>query len=383
MPPLNGYINSVEDYENAYGNLWQLAWKGNGYRKWTGLKKAFDAPLLTTTSGAFQFIVGPQLWVQLNTEANLFAALAKKEWTESGVRVESAAPTTKIRGVAQTGSIGASVLPSFVQYQPTIKLMETPFDSSLAAIYLGGRGEEVTWEQFRESMGVWHKKGINETFNTTVDTPASNNFESIDRIVSGFTESTLVSTGTDVDIFGLDRHTAATWADATVLHNSGVNRPLSRNLINTLQRVVYNATGDMNPGNYFWYTGLDTYQRWNELVESIQRLDEKDATFSPMNGVELGFAGGNKGVRVQLSTYNGSPIILSQNAVATGISNLYYIHKDHTHFRVVQPTVYREVGSSTGQELFTTRYGDLGLFYTAGELVCNVFAANGKLRDII
>jgi len=339
--------------------------------------------MLTTTTGAFQYIVGPQLWAQLNTEANVFAAVMKKEWSESGIRVITGFPSTKIRGVAQaTSSVGASVLPSFVQYQPTIKVMETPFDASLQAIYLGARGEMVTWEQFREFMGVVHKVGINETLLTDVDTLASNNFESLDRIVSSNSEvANCGITAGDSDIFGLDRDAAASWADANVLHNSNTTRPLSRNLLNTLQRTVFAATGDMNPGNYFWLTGLDTYQRWNELVDSLQRLDEKSYSFSPLNGVTLGFEG-QKEVSVMLAVYARSPIILSHNVKADGISRVYYVHKDHTHFRVVQPTVYREVGISSGQEILLGRYGDAGLFYTAGELVSNFFAANGKLRDL-
>lgn len=382
MVILQGYINSITDYERAYGAFGKLAFGSQGIRKFGQLRKTFDAPMLTSTSGAFQYIVGPQLWAQLNTEANVFAAVAKKEWSESGIRVITAFPTTKIRGVAQsTSSVGASVLPSFVQYQPTIKVMETPFDASLQAIYLGARGEMVTWEQFREFMGVVHKVGINETLLTTVDTPASNNFESLDRLVSGYSESTLVSAGTDVDVFGLDRHTAASWADATVLHNSGTNRPLSRNLLNTLQRTVFNATGDTNPGNYFWLTGLDTYQRWNELVDSLQRLNEQNYSFSPLNGVTLGFEG-QKEVSMMLAVYARSPIIMSHNVLADGISRVYYVHKDHTHFRVVQPTVYREVGISTGQEILLGRYGDAGLFYSAGELISNFFAASGKLINL-
>lgn len=384
MPAIQGYINSPADYEAAYGAFGHLAFASQGIRKYGQLRKTFDAPMLTTTTGAFQYIVGPQLWAQLNTEANLFAAIMKKEWSESGIRVISAAPSTKIRGVAQsTSSVGASVKPTFSQYQPTIKLMETPFDASLQAVYLGARGEMVTWEQFREFMGVVHKVGINETLLTDVDTLAGDNFESLDRIVSSYSEVTNCGiTAGDSDIFGIDRDAAASWADANVLHNSNTDRVLSRNLINTLQRTTFAATGDYNPGNYFYQTGLDTYQRWGELVESAQRLDEKDYSFSPLNGVELGFAGGNKGVRVQLSTYQGSPIIVSQNVKVDGISRIYYLHKKHTHFRVVQPTVYREVGISSGQEILLGRYGDAGLYYTAGELVSNFFAANGKLRDL-
>ena len=57
-------------------------------------------------------------------------------------------------------------------------------------------------------------------------------------------------------------------------------------------------------------------------------------------------------------------------------------HRDHIWFQVVQPTVYRQAGLSTGQEILLASYTDKMLFYTVGDLVSNFLGANGKLDDL-
>ncbi len=378
----NDFIQSIDDFERAYGSPWgRLAYNNYGLRKYGSLQKM----VTTGDSGTTQRIVGPQLWAQLNTDRQLFAALRKKEWTESGIRVITAYPGTKIRGVAEaTSAVGATVEPSFAQYFPSIKLMETPFDQSLVSKFHGQIAEGVTWEQFRDFMGVTHGKGINQTMNVTNGTLAGDNFESIDRIVGAFAEigvQTGVAAG-DNDIFGLDRDAGASFADANVLQNANTDRALTLRLLNSLLRATQTASGDYNPANYFWYTGPDTYQTWGELLQPQQRFDEKEGNFSPLNGVALGM-GGTKNATFLMATYQSAPIIVSQDCPADTISRVYLVHKDHLWFQVVQPTVYREVGISTGQELLLGSYADRGLFYTAGELVSNFFGANGKLIDLL
>lgn len=385
--PRTDYIQSLDDYERAYGSPWgKLAFNNFGLQRvGSGLKKV-DAPLLSGTSGALQRIVGPQLWANVNTERTLFAALRKKEWTETGIRVITAYPGTKIRGVAEaTSPVGDTVLPSFSQYFPTVKIMETPFNQALISKFHGQIAEGVSWEQFRDFMGINHGKGINGILNGTNATVAGDNFEGIDRVVAANAEIG-VQTGVaanDLDIYGLDRDAGASFADAQVLQNANTDRDLSLRLLNTLRRVTINGSGDYNPANYFWYTGLDTYQTWTELLQPQQRFDEKTGSFAPLDGVTLGTSG-TKETTFLLSTYDSAPIILSQDAPKTSdtLSRVFSIHKDHTWFQVVQPTVYREVGISTGQELLTSTYTDEGLFYTVGELVTNFFGANGKLMDL-
>lgn len=381
------FIETIDDYERAYGSPWgRLAFGNWGLQRYGSRLTKADAPLLSSTSGAVQRIVGPQLWANVNTERSLFAALRKKEWTETGIRVITAYPSTKIRGVAEaTSPVGETVLPSFSQYFPTIKIMETPFDQSLISKFHGQIAEAVSWEAFRDFMGVNHGKGINLTLNGTSATVAGDNFESIDRVAAANAEIG-VQTGVganDLDIHGLDRDAGASFADAQVLQNANTDRDLSLRLLNTLRRVTINGSGDYNPANYFWYTGLDTYQTWTELLQPMQRFDETASSFSPHNGVQLGTAG-TKETTFMLAKYDSAPIILSQDAPKTSdtLSRVFSVHKDHTWYQVVQPTVYRQVGISTGQELLTSTYTDEGLFYTVGELVSNFFGANGKLMDL-
>lgn len=384
-PPLRDTIRSIAEFEAAYGSpaMGRLAYGNNGLRTFGSRSKKL---LTTGDSGTFQRIVGPQLWANVNTERSLFAGMRKKEWTETGVRVITAYPGTKIAGVPEATSpvaAGGTVEPAFAQYFPSIKIMETAFDQSLISKFHGQIAEAVTWEQFRDFMGITHGKGINETLNANpVTAVAGDNFESVYRVTGSFAE--IAATGAAAgryDIYGLDRDAGATFADAQLLHNSGTDRDLTLRLLNSLIRVTQVGSGDYNPENYWFYTGPDTWQTWGELLQPQQRFDEKEGTFSPLNGVQLGMAG-NKGPSYRMAAYQGVPIVVSNDALKDTISQVLMLHRDHLWYQVAQPTVYREVGISTGQEQLTASYADKGLFYTVGEPVTNFFGANGKLIDL-
>lgn len=375
-------LRTVEDFERAYGSPWgRLAYNDQGLRKHGGLEKA-DQPLQTGTSGSFQFVVGAKLWAQLNTEQNIFAAIPKEEWNYSGIRVITGYPTDKAVGVAEGGTIPDTQLPGFAQYQPKVKVMARGFDSSLQQMFLAQRGEGVTWEQFRDFMGVTYGKGVNESLLQDVDTLAGDDFESIDRIATSNSEVSGLSLDSgDGDLYGsLDRDSAS-WADGTSLHNSGTDRTLSLSLLNDLWRTVNENVGDYNMGNYFWFTGPDTYQRWGELLQPQQRFSEEVASFSPMNGVEVGMTPTHS-ASFRVGVYERAPILVSNDVASDTISRTYLLHKDFLRMRIVQPVVYREVGVSTGQELLLNKFGDEGLWYSGGELVTYFPASSGKLRDL-
>lgn len=385
MAQFRNQLLSINDFEQAYGSpeMGRLAFQSTGIQKYgSRLQKL----LTTADSGTQQNIVGPAVWANMSTERSFFAAVRKKEWTESGIRVSTAYPSTKISAVSEaTSTLNPTVKPSFAQYFPNIKLMETSSDQSLVSKYHGQIAEALTMEQLRDLIGITHGKGINTTFNADPSTAvAGDSFESLYRVTGSFAEEQAQSLAAGrMNIYGLNRDMGATFADAQYLHNSGTARDLSLRLLNSLQRVTWLASGDYNPAHYWWYTGLDTLQTWQELLQPQQRFDEKPSTMSPLNGVTLG-TGGSKGAEFLLHTYNGQPIIVSADAIKGNgsISKVCMFHRDHIWFQVVQPTVYRQAGLSTGQEILLASYTDKMLFYTVGDLVSNFLGANGKLDDL-
>lgn len=388
------YLTTIEDFERAYGQGWgRLAM--NGLRQHAmagGLAKA-DAPLVTGTSGAYHHIIGAKLWTQLNVEQNIFAALPKEEWQHSGVRVITGFPSSKLETATEGAAnpIGDTVLPTFAQYKMKIKILYRNFDTSLQQMFLSQRGEGVTWEQFRDFMGVTFGKGINEMLLAKAGakdaaSTAFNKWHSIDDVatsnaeVAAFASEYAVTGEADLYAGELDRDSGASWTDGTSLYSS-TTRSLSLTLLNDLWRTVNVNTGDYNMGNYFWVTGPDTYQRWNELLQPAQRFTDEVASFSPQNGVQVGM-NATHGASFRLGVYERAPILVSNDVGKDTLSRVYLVHKDYTRVRLAQPVVYREVGISTGQELLLNKFGDEGMWYTAGELLTVFPKSVGKLRDL-
>ena len=391
------YLHTLQDFVDAYGSEgWgKLAYQGfrrpDQLEAVAGLAKA-DAPLVTGTSGAYHHIVGAKLWTQLNVEQNIFAALPKEEWNHSAVRVITGFPSSKLETATEGAAnpIGDTVLPTFAQYKLKIKILYRNFDTSLQQMFLSQRGEGVTWEQFRDFMGVTFGKGINEMLLAKAGakdaaSTSFNKWHSIDDI--GTSNAEFAAFGSEYAVAGeadlysgeIDRD-ASSWADGTSLYSS-TTRSLSLTLLNDLWRTVNVNTGDYNMGNYFWVTGPETYQAWNELLQPAQRFTDEVASFSPYNGIQVGM-NATHGVSFRLGVYERSPILVSNDVGKDTLPRVYLVHKDYTRVRLAQPIVYREVGISTGQELLLNKFGDEGMWYTAGELLTVFPKSVGKLRDL-
>lgn len=381
MSDYEGILQTVEDFEAAYGQGWgRLAMGDNGIRKARGMGLA-KAEMTTGTAGTYQYLVGAKLWAQMNTEQNIFGAIPKEEWNYSGIRVVHGMPQKKLIGAAEGNStLAATELPSFAQYNPTIKLVYRNFDATMQQMFLASKGEGVTWEQYRDFMGVTFGKGINEMLLRPVEDINKNaggdNFTnqtvSLDQIATSNSEVTGCGiTAGNEDIYGIDR-SVSTWAEGTSMHNGSAgtetDRSLSLTLLNDAWRTLNLVSGDYSMDSYYWVTGADTYQRWGELLQPQQRFDQSEASFSPVNGVKVGMDPSHK-VKFRVGTYEGAPIIVSQDVPKDTLSRVYLVHKDYTRLRVVQPIVYREIGVTTGQELLTQRFSDIGMWYMAGELV--------------
>jgi hypothetical protein len=389
------YVRTVQDLERYYygaGNAMGYSYSGSE------LLKA-DAPLLSTTAGTYQAIYGRKVWSQLNQEFNAFSILPKKPWDRSGWRVVTAKPSfTKGGGVAENATLPDTTKPTFQQVAAKPKTVAHTFDMSEVAIFLADKDDGMgdIRSVLKEEVGKHHAEHINVMLTQDVDTPAGNDFESLDRVTAA---STMDSTGTgyaatvsggastshtahisaasDVDIYSIDR-SANTWADAEIdlASDAGLTeRTLSLDHLDNMFQKIWVRGG--NPKVIL--TGYDTLMRIQQLLQSQQRFMEEKRVTPTYNGVK-GVPGVEAGFIV--ATYNGVPIIPSKDIAADGISRMYFLDTDYLWFSTGIPTQYFESGIETGDPFAINRLGQEGLYRTLGEVWTTFFRGQGSVRDL-
>ena len=261
---MRGYIRTIEDLE-------KLCYSREGARY---IQKA-DAPVLSSTTGVYNAIYGAQVWRQLNQADTTFGLLPKVPWIQSGWRVITARGSTAVSGgVPENGAIPDSTKPTFQEVSTLPKTVAHTFNVSEIQQLLAKETKDDAvgdLEFMRGYYAIEHKEQIDRMLVTDVDTLAGDNFESIDRVVSSYSEVSDASIGLDAgdaDIYGIDRDAGASWADAYVNHNSGTDRALTDELIRTLLQNVYTNGGQPT----FFLTGHDTYSAIQGLYNDQQDI---------------------------------------------------------------------------------------------------------------
>lgn len=338
-----------------------------------------DAPVISTTTGVYNAVYGAKSWLNMNLEANMFGVLRKEPWNQSGWRTITArASSTVTGGVAEDSTLPDTIKPTWAEISTKPKTVAHAFNVSEIQQFLGTVDDSLgdTMEATREYMAKEHAEHINKMLLTDNDTLAGNNIESNDRIIGSYSEINGVGqTAGDLDIYGLDRDAAASWADAYVGHASGTDRNLSLALIDAVFQNVWTNGGDPK----FLFTGYDTMMRIEQLLQAQQRFVDSAQIMPSVNGIQgiEGVAGG-----FIVATYIKRPIIESKNMPQDTISRIYAIDSDYLTLRVAKPTQYYESGIESGDPFGINYLGQEGLYKTLGEPICYFFGAQGKLRDL-
>ena len=385
------YVRTVTDMERYYygaGNAMGYTYTGSE------LLKA-DSPMLSTTAGTYQAIYGRKVWSQLNQEFNAFSILPKKPWDRSGWRVITAKPNagTLHGGVAENATLPETVKPTFQHVAAKPKTIAHTFDMSETAIFLADKDDGMgdIRSVLKEEMGKHHAEMINKMLLTDVDTPAGNNYESLDRITAAFhddgtTASTTgmndghsdLSANDDLDIYSIDRENNS-WSNAEMSNNvvsdTSTDRVLSLDQLDDLFQRVWERGG--NPKVIL--TGYDTLMRLQQLLQSQQRFMEEKRVTPTYNGVK-GVPGIEAGFIV--ATYNGVPIIPSKDVQKDTLSRMYLLDTDYMYFSTAIPTQYFESGIETGDPFAINRLGQEGLYRTMGEVWTTFFGAQGQIRAL-
>lgn len=356
------------------------------------IKKA-DAPVLTSTTGVLNKLFGAMAFNQLNMEGNAFALLPKYPWQHSGWRAVTAdAGSSADGGLAESATVPFSTKPTFAEVSLSVKQVAHTFQASMIQTGLVKKtGDDAIgdMEFLRTYFASKHSKAINQQLCTDATTLAGNNFESIDRVTASFA---MVAAGHldagDEDIYGIDR-SGASWADAVVSHNSTADRYITLDLIRDTLATLESNGAKTN----IILTGSDTKWRIFGLAEASVRyagVVQKDMLVQiGVNGVSTE-EGQNYGVRV--ATVYGIPMFTSQSVVQDTISRIYLldttVQEDtgipRLGISLLYPTLYFESGlnSKDGSPFAIDFFGDKAGYYTAGELVCTFFKAQGSIRDL-
>ena len=395
-------IRTIEDMEKLYYDESSAAFLSVNDMQGTFINKT-DAPVTSSTTGVYNAVYGAQAWVQLNMEANTFGVLPKVPHTRSGWRAISArSDTLPYGGVGETAALPDTTKPTFAEISTKPKLSAVTFEASEIQEFLAGSGGDDAiggLSDLRAYMAMEHKEDLNAQLNTQNGTTASNNFESVDRVVGSYAELTnckendesTAYTAGDLDIYGLDRDGGATYADAYVNYNatSGAVRSLTNTLMQTL--LSNTLKNGANPEGQIIQTGYDTWGAINELYDSQVRYNIiGEAEVAPsVNGVK-----GPKGAEVALrvSTWGKIPVILSKDTVVDtgGISRINLLDISNPEgfdlprlcIRVAKPTQYFEAGINQGTPFATNTFSSKGMYRTMGELICTFAKVQGKLRDL-
>lgn len=348
------------------------------------------ADLTSGTSGILNKIFGGRtVWAQVNTANNAWGALPKSRRTSEspyGWRAKTAFADTGSGGVAE-GSIPTAVTSSYQEVAPSIK--ETAIKMRVSGLQQDLTRVDDAYgriQDLRGEMADEHGKQFERAVTTIADTTAGNDVESLDRVTaSSPNAATLYSAASDVDIFGIDR-SANTWADAQQNENGTTNRVATLDLLNTNFQSVQSAGGDPS----YALTGWDTWQEISKLTEDRGRhpMDIQSLDNGSLRDADLP---DGKAISTFVGTYQGRPIVVSDQVPTDGISRWYWLDvsnpegfdKPRLGVDVLRPTQVFTAGETSDDNPLQIDFtGDALLAHTRAELGCRFFAAQGQVRDL-
>jgi hypothetical protein len=338
-----------------------------------GMDQILKAAITSGDTGAYNATYTRGVVAQVATQASVFGAIPKKAWTKQGWRAVSAASKSSGVGIAEGGALGTAVEPTFVEIAPTIKEWELVSEFSTRMDSYSRITDALDSKSLNTQIEKDFFKSLNADMLVDMDTLASNNVESIDRICGSSGENTgLGYTAADEDLYSVDR-SANTWFNGNSLHASGVDRTLSESLINDL-REGQEKYWETFPENKMYITGFDSWTAWSELEAAKLRFGMDNFTMTVGEGIKTS-PGGKSGWKI--STWDGVPIIRSDNVAQDTISRIYLLDTDHVELANAIPISFHD-----NSDMWVVGHTIKGAWYGAGELICDRPQTCGKLRDL-
>ena len=357
-----------------------------------------DAPVTSSTTGFLNVVYGEAVWALFNQEANMLGMIPKTPWRKSGWRLQTArAGSTADGGVAETGSIPATIKGTFVEVDNTLKTNSHTFDlTEVARLQALSEDDSIADLEFlRQTHGIKHKEAMNQQLVVDASVAAAAatanysgkvGFETLDRAISNDSEEDAFggSFTSYFDIFGLDRDTATTY-DSFVDHNSGSDRAIS----DTIFRTGLMTVGENGGNTTVAMTGWDTYNdmialysdqvRYNVLGKSKGKVSVNGIETD--DGIDVGF---------RITTVYDVPLIKTKDMMKDGASRIFLMDtsdpegfgEPRLSLSIAQPTMYFETGMAGGNPFAINKFATEGAYVTFGEIKVTAFNAHGKIRDL-
>jgi len=351
--------------------------------------KKTEAPYLSTTTGLQNPVYGPNVFLQVAQDFNIFSLLPKFAYQSEGFRAQTADASDFFAFGTQASAFPDSGIATLAEISVPIKEAKGKYSYSLLAQATEGKDDTVGSSFIHAYASNLYSRKINEQLGATNGTVITTENEGIDRICGSYAEKTNATqadngayTTDDLDLYSLNRDAAATWADASVDYAT-TDRTLSIDMIKDRIHAVKQYGGKPT----FLLTGFDTAGDISGLVQTQERYQSADIKASvSFNGVSTE-AGINAGMLVQ-SVYN-TPVFESQHVVqeTSGSSRIYGLDVSadpmgqnvKLGIKLGMPTMKISTSDYLANDASKDLFGLITLFETE----CHHFRSQFKIRDLL
>ena len=375
---------TMEEYVNAYygGEL--------GISKRYGISKAADLTYTSDPSAAFNTTFGAKVYNQLNTKSEVFKLLKKEPWTQSGWRVLTGRHGETAGVGENTGEAGGTLpdtdKPDLLNVTATLKQIVTTWEISTKAAMLSeaddGLGNLAAF--MRKENSEAHMYSIDEMLLTTVDTPASNNLESLDRLgCDAAARPYIASAATDLDMYDLTRDGAGAnaWSEGNCVLATAGSAGHAALTLSDLDDLIQEALENgVTYSSLIFLTGYDTYQNLKALMQNDGAAAGWSYNLAQGGAGSLNGVAGEGGLAFdsRVGSYDGIPIFLSQHVEKDTTSRMHLLDMENLAMRIAAPTTYVD---STNVAVTQKMSHEFALI-TAGELICYKFKTQGSIRNL-
>ena len=409
---MTGYFKTIADLERAtYGSF-----GGDRLLKATGALTGIEGShhngnAVGNSTQLYNIVYGQKVWSMINREINALSMLPKKPWKSSGWRilksralgggddVMTVSDSATLGGVAENIALSSitNIRPEYDVLSLSPKTVAHTFEVSEIAQLMGGLDDGIgdIMQNYREEVGITHAEVMNkmilldltatggEGLRASGFTEAEReaNLTSLYHIISDFNEITAAEAASpalanSLEIFGTERTSSLPHLDSFVDRNSGTDRALTVNLLNTTLRQLMARGADPK----VILTGYDTIQTLGELLQAQERFMGRSEIVPTHSGIK-GVAGREVGFRV--ATYHDIPIIPVKDMPngGAGPSDILILDTDHLFLCTLKPTEYFE-GGINADVFGHGKLGHRGLYRTVAETMCTYFRGQGKIIDL-
>ena len=405
---MSGYFKTIGDMERATYGM-----GSDNVLKSTGITSGIEGRHYSTgssgdaqTTELYNIIFGQKVWSMINREMNALSMLPKKPWKSSGWRMLK---SRAIGGANDTFSVSdaddlggqpenqalssiTNVKPDYTTLTVTPKTVAHTFEISEIAQLMAGLDDGIgdLIANYREEVGITHAEVMNAMVLQDLTATAGkgldhSGFSGVDdaltslyKIIATFAETDAMSNYANKnDLYGQTRASSGTeYLEAFVDSNSGTDRNLTVNLLNTALRNLMARGGDPK----VILTGYDTIQTLGELLQAQERFMGRTEVVPSHSGIK-GVSGREVGIRV--ATYNDIPIIPVKDMPngGAGLSDILILDTDHLFLCTLKPTEYFE-GGINADVFGHGKLGHRGLYRTVAETMCTYFRGQGKIIDL-